>query len=329
MDEPSKKRYILFLSSLLKDSAYVELCYMTGIMPINTYDTGTPLNMFREYTMAGNPRFSEFFDFTDSEVDDLYAKYRKVDENDAHITRDQLRDWYDGYYLNGSRCLYNPKAVINALNENYLTGYWSSSSKYEELYPFIAQNIDEVRDAIAVLISSEGYPARLNQYAAASEILKTKDQIFSAMVVYGFLTSDNGMVYIPNHELMEKFIEMLQYNKALGYLNTLAVASSRVVEATRKMNPGPIEEAIQLVHDKVIPLFKYNNEDALGYIVCLAYCAARDTHHFLREEKGGVGLADIILMPKNPSDDCFIIELKVDDSPQNAIRQIKKKRYYQ
>ena len=201
MDEPSKKRYILFLSSLLKDSAYVELCYMTGIMPINTYDTGTPLNMFREYTMAGNPRFSEFFGFTDSEVDDLYAKYRKVHENDAHITRDQLRDWYDGYYLNGSRCLYNPKAVINALNENYLTGYRSSSSKYEELYPFIAQNIDEVRDAIAVLISSEGYPARLNQYAAASEILKTKDQIFSAMVVYGFLTSDNGMVYIPNPEL--------------------------------------------------------------------------------------------------------------------------------
>ena len=33
--------------------------------------------------------------------------------------------------------------------------------------------------------------------------LQTKDEIFSAMVVYGFLSYENGKVSIPNQELME------------------------------------------------------------------------------------------------------------------------------
>lgn len=36
---------------LLKDKSYVELAYITGILPFNKYKTGFALNMFREYTM--------------------------------------------------------------------------------------------------------------------------------------------------------------------------------------------------------------------------------------------------------------------------------------
>ena len=39
--------------------------------------------------------------------------------------------------------------------------------------------------------------------------LTTKDEIFSAMVVYGMLTYYDGCVSIPNHELMLKFQEVL------------------------------------------------------------------------------------------------------------------------
>ncbi len=40
--------------------------------------------------------------------------------------------------------------------------------------------------------------------------LTTKDEIFSAMVVYGFLSFENGMVSIPNRELMDKFCEAMR-----------------------------------------------------------------------------------------------------------------------
>ena len=35
--------------------------------------------------------------------------------------------------------------------------------------------------------------------------LTTRDEIFSSMVVYGFLNFENGKVSIPNKELMDKF----------------------------------------------------------------------------------------------------------------------------
>lgn len=36
------------------------------------------------------------------------------------------------------------------------------------------------------------------------------DEIFSAMIVYGFLSYENGKVRIPNKELMNKFDDMIQ-----------------------------------------------------------------------------------------------------------------------
>ena len=39
--------------------------------------------------------------------------------------------------------------------------------------------------------------------------LKTKNQIYSAMVIYGLLTYNNGQVFISNKELMLKYDELL------------------------------------------------------------------------------------------------------------------------
>lgn len=62
-------KFLRFLQNLLKSQAYVELAYMTGILPIAKYSSGSPLNMFSEYTMANAEitRFSTCFGFTDEE----------------------------------------------------------------------------------------------------------------------------------------------------------------------------------------------------------------------------------------------------------------------
>ena len=59
----------------------------------------------------------------------------------------------------------------------------------------------------------------VTKYAAASVNLKTRDEIFSAMVVYGFLNYENGCVSIPNKELMDKFADMLRKEPSLGYVS--------------------------------------------------------------------------------------------------------------
>ena len=47
-DKEAQKQYLDFLRNLLKDKPYVELAYMTGILPIKKYGTDSALNMFEE-----------------------------------------------------------------------------------------------------------------------------------------------------------------------------------------------------------------------------------------------------------------------------------------
>ena len=44
---------------------------MTGILPVKKYNTGSALNMFREFTMLEPKRLSPYFEFTESEVEEL------------------------------------------------------------------------------------------------------------------------------------------------------------------------------------------------------------------------------------------------------------------
>lgn len=100
--EADKAKYVAFLSNLLKDRPYVILSYMTGILPIAKYSSGSELNMFAEFTMVNSPMFGTYFGFTDDEVDDLYERYCRECENreNKNVTRKGLRDWYNGYYTN-------------------------------------------------------------------------------------------------------------------------------------------------------------------------------------------------------------------------------------
>mgnify|MGYP001073833418 CR=1 FL=1 len=55
------------------------------------------------------------------------------------------------------------------------------------------------------MVSGEGVMAKVREYAATLSVLNTRDQIYSAMVVYGFLSYHDHELRIPNRELMEKF----------------------------------------------------------------------------------------------------------------------------
>lgn len=231
LTENDKHEYLSFLSNLLKDQPYVELAYMTGILPIAKYSSGSELNMFLEYTMATEEKYCEYFGFTETEVDALYQKYITRTRN-ARVTREGLRLWYDGYHTRTGRHIYNPRSVTAALTNNNLGNYWTSSGPYDEIFYYISKNIDDVRDALVLMISKEAVPAKVREYAAVSMNLTTKEEILSAMVVYGFLTSENGKVFIPNKELMDQFETTLLKEPSLGYVHRLAKESDRMLLAT-------------------------------------------------------------------------------------------------
>lgn len=321
-----KAAYVEFLSNLLKGKAYVELAYMTGILPIAKYSSGSELNMFFEYTMATKEKYSEYFGFTDSEVDELYQRYLAITPV-PRITRKDLRYWYDGYQTVSGKRLYNPRSVVGALSDNQTGSYWTSSGPYDEIFFYIEHNVDAVRDDLALMISGIPVQARIQEYAATSMNLTTRDEIYSAMVVYGFLSYENGKVSIPNKELMDHFSKMLLKERSLGYVYRLSEASRRMVAATKAGDTETMLEILEYARNTESPLLDYNSEIELTAVVNLVYLAARDTYRVEREDRAGSGYVDFIFYPFDKTDDCIILELKVDDTPENAIQQIKRRKY--
>lgn len=321
-----KEEYILFLKSLLKDQEYVALAYITGILPIAKYSSGSELNMFTEFKMTAMEMFGEYFGFTDEEVDALYDKYLHLCK-DPQVSREGLREWYDGYFTAFGRRVYNPRSVVMALRFNQLSNYWTSSGPYDEIFYYIRNDIEHIRDDLALMISGEGIDARVEEFAASAMDLRSKNQIYSAMVVYGLLTYTKGKVFIPNRELMFKYEELLRSEKSLGYVYRLANISDQMLKATLSGDTDRMAEILQLAHNTETPILSYNNETELAAVVNLVYLSARDRYRVEREDKAGKGFVDFIFYPENPADTGLILELKAGHSPEEAIRQIREKQY--
>ena len=127
--EEDRNKYLLFLKNILKDRSYVELCYITGVLPIAKYSIGSALNMFREFNFLNDDVYYNFYGFTTKEVDDLCKKQNK-------LSMDELREWYDGYKIQGID-LYNPRSVVCALLDGSCKSYWTSTGPMDEILYYI------------------------------------------------------------------------------------------------------------------------------------------------------------------------------------------------
>ena len=105
--------------------------------------------------------------------------------------------------------IYNPRSIVCALFDNQLSNYWTSFGPYDEIFYYVRNDIKNIRNDLALMVIGERVNAKIGDFAAVSMELKTKNQIYSAMVIYGLLTYNNGQVFIPNKELMLKYDELL------------------------------------------------------------------------------------------------------------------------
>ncbi|MCC8046298.1 MAG: AAA family ATPase [Clostridiales bacterium] len=218
--EMDRGRFTAFLGDLTKDRPYIELTYITGILPIKKYSGSDTMNHFAEYNMAGRSVFDKYFGFTAEEVDELYQRYL---ENVLQpvFTREELKDWYDGYYLEEDSGLYNPNSVVFALSQNSLGNFWSKAGEYEELKDYVLNDIDGVREAVMLLVAGESIRADISEYATTAQKLEKRDENLSVMTVYGYLNYYDGCVRIPNRELQTEFDKIVKTEPRFNYMRAL------------------------------------------------------------------------------------------------------------
>ncbi len=324
--ESDRGKFTAFLGGMTKGMAYVEMAYLTGVLPIKKYSASDTMNHFDEYNMANSDMYDEYFGFTGGEVDELYRRYLK-NQAIPGFSREDLADWYDGYQRENGDSIYNPNSVVRALTRNALNSYWAKAGEYDELKDYVLDDIDGVRDAVMMLVAGEPVKANISEYATTAPVLKRRDEILSAMTVYGYLNYHNGCVRIPNRELWEEFDRIIQEEPKYSYMRELEKESARILQATYDGDEETVGKVLAIVHTTESPLKAYNDEAELSGSVKLAYIAARNRYDMQREDQAGTGYVDYIFYPHNRADDGIIIELKVDDSPETALQQIKDKKY--
>jgi len=313
-----RDKFLLFLKNLLKDRSYVELCYMTGVLPIAKYCIGSALNMFQEFNFLNDNIYHTYYGFTTEEVENLCSKQDK-------ITMKDLKEWYDGYKIQDID-IYNPRSVISALTRGICQSYWTNTGPMDEIIYHINQNIEEVKNDVVQMVSNIPVEIRLKGYSAEQLTLETRNQILSAMTVYGFLTYHDETLEIPNKELMIKFDDALE-DKSMNEVSKLVLRSDEMLKATIRQDVDKMAEIIQEAHDINIPIIKYNDENSLACIISLVYLSARSKYKIVREMPAGIGFADFIFFPKDMSKPSFIVELKYNSTAQKALDQIFDKRY--
>ena len=92
INEENKKQYIQFLSNLLKDRPYVQMTYMTGILPIAKYSERLGIKyVLWSILWHLKKNLVNILDLQNAEVDELFEKYLKICAKHPMIIREQLQ----------------------------------------------------------------------------------------------------------------------------------------------------------------------------------------------------------------------------------------------
>lgn len=197
-----QKEYLDFLRGLFKGAEYVELAYMTGILPIKKYGEHSAINMFGEYSMVDAKNLSQYFGFTSEEVLGQ-CRMRGVDYK-------EIEKWYDGYSLGGFH-IYNPKSVVDALIWKKIKSYWTGTETYEALKVYIDMNFDGLKEAVIQMLGGGRCKINTRKFQNDMTTFITKDDVFTLLIHLGYLTYDEKTeeVYIPNQEITQEFLNVV------------------------------------------------------------------------------------------------------------------------
>ncbi len=319
--EDLQRQYLDFLRNLLKDQPYVAMAYMTGILPVKKYGQQSALNMFWEYSMTDQNIFEEYTGFTQEEVRKLCQRF--------DMDFDETSRWYDGYRLRRFKHVYNPRSVVAAMRGHYFSNYWTSTETYEALKIYMDMDFDGLRADIVRMLSGGG--VRVNTFSFQNDMrtFRSKDDVLTLLIHLGYLGYDaeKKEAFIPNKEIMGEFENAMSVG---GWPEVMRIlkASEKLLEDTLRCDAESVAEGLDRAHMEVASILTYNDENAMGAAIALAYYSARKDYKIIRELPAGRGFADIVFLPLPSSGKpALVMELKYDKSAETAIQQIKDRRY--
>ena len=316
--------YSAWLRRMFKSASGFEVfagVYMTGILPIKKYITDSALNNFIEYSMITPRRMASFFGFTKDEVKMLAAKHQ--------MDYCELEKWYDGYQIGIEPSMFNPNSVMQAIDNGRCESFWASTGAFDAVAGYIQMNFDGLKDSIVDLLASGRVSVNTTKFRNDLSDIRSRDEVLTVLIHLGYLSFDweRRECYVPNYEVSGELANAVEET---GWTEVVAALqqSRHLLDATLRGDEQTVAALMEAAHTANVSIVKYNNENSMACVLAIAYYYAHGDYIFHREYQTGKGYADLVLMPrKNVQKPAIIVELKYGHSPEEAIAQIKERRY--
>ncbi|GBU20151.1 hypothetical protein R80B4_00026 [Fibrobacteres bacterium R8-0-B4] len=326
------------LSSALKDNPHLQLSVMTGCLRISKESMFTGLNNLEVISILNN-YYSEYFGFTQNEIDAMLEYYGLTDKKDI------VRDWYNGY-LFGNTEVYNPWSSLYVVNSwindiNYLPKpYWVNTSDNAVIREMIDKMNAYAKDGLETLMAGGTISAAVHEGVTYGEIYKDADNLWNFLFFTGYLkkvgesADSKGRIFIdmqiPNKELHiifeDKVQEWFMEHVAGKDLSTFfrAVLSGDAETFQNELSKL-LAESISFL-DSAENFYHGFMAGALSML---------DGYIVKSNRESGDGRSDLVLYSANGVDDkAVIFELKsaekFADLPtvcEEAVKQIEEKNY--
>ena len=328
------------LGKVLKDNVSLERSVLTGILRTAKEGIFSDLNNLKVCTILSD-NYSDKFGFTTNEVFDL-LKYKNLENQ-----MDDIKYWYNGYHAGENTLIYNPWSILECIRENgKLMRYWVNTSNNKLISKLLIKANDNVKKELEDLLNDISITKSIDEGFTFEDIEHNESALWSLFLFSGYMTYQNRQVtssgvyscslILPNHEIKElykNFIE-LTLTQALGSMATVKI----MLDAMISGNITVFEELLQNFIINSMSFYDISDKEPeksyhmfiLGLLILLS-----DSYEVKSNRESGYGRYDIMLIPKDKSNNGIIIEFKkaganaLESVVEDALLQINEKQYSQ
>lgn len=327
-----------FFSGAFKDNKNLTYGFLTGILRIAEESIFSGLNNLTVNSVM-DEEYDKYFGFTSSEVREMLEYYGVLDKEK------ELKDWYDGY-LFGSSEIYNPWSVIKYISKGCIPqAYWVNTGKNEILEDVLKVATDDITERLYSLLQGERVIVRIDQNVVYRSLLEEPANIYSLLLVAGYLKTPKKElqadgsylceVSIPNREIAAVYkSEILAHLLQIGAITR--TTANKIAESLYANDYKRMQKAIAEYMDKSISFYDAGAEGFYHGLV-LGLIALMDNQYKIKSNReSGEGRYDISLIPRESKYPGIIMELKwkknlnadaLGELAEEALVQINDKKY--
>ncbi len=324
----------------LKTNDSLKFAVLTGCMRITKESIFTGLNNLKILSVT-DPRFDEYFGFTDSEVRELLDYY----ELSGHYG--QIKEWYDGYRF-GNAEVYCPWDVINYCDilradlEAQPQNYWSNTSNNDVVRQFLQKaDSGSAKKEIERLIAGEVITKEIHQELTYKDMYQSIENIWSVLLTTGYLTQrgkPDGMklpLAIPNMEIRDIFITQIMslFRESVQKDGEML---NRFCDALQSGNAEEVEKYFGEYLKRTISIrdtyVKKPMKENFYHGILLGILGFKTQWGISSNKESGDGYSDILIELED-MESGIVVELKyaedgnLEAGCREALQQIERKRY--